>query len=105
VIILCAFILAFYCLVLLLFWGGPGRHAYWTQGRGRFWLALFCGVLAQVLIVTMLPGFLFACAAASLGATDAAIFQTNMLACNTLIYGQLFYHLLGRQHARKLRRP
>ncbi|HEX8073177.1 MAG TPA: hypothetical protein VF546_24740 [Pyrinomonadaceae bacterium] len=104
-IIVIAFILAFYCLVLLLFWGSPGRDAYWTQGRGRFWLALLCGVLAQVLIVTMLPGFVFACVAATFGANSGAVFQTNMLACNTLIYGHLFYYLLGRQHARHPRRP
>ena len=104
-IIVCAFILAFYCFVMLLFWGTPGRDAYWTQGRGRFWFSFFCGVLIQILVVTMLPGLIFASILAALGADNSTIFQTNMLAFNTLIYGHVFYYLLGRQRARQQMQP
>jgi hypothetical protein len=95
--------LAVFAMLVLLETDGAADCAFLMVGWRKLFAALVGSVLVQALLLPMLPGFLFALAVNYLrGSHDMLVLQINLLGCNTLIYGHIIYHQLGRAHRRRL---
>lgn len=97
-----AIVLALIALFALLLTDDSAECTGVLAGWRRVCMSIIGGVVAQGLVLPLLPGFFFALFVTMMRADgDADALQFNTLICNTIIYGRIIYYYLGRAHRRR----